>query len=249
MRALVCALVLITGHGLALAESSRAPAKAIEHFRRGRVFQSKNMWDEALAEYRAAQAIAPRPALLFNVAQCLRAKGDAEGALEMYEAFVAAEPNSRGADEAREYIATLRALLAPKPEPPPPVPAVPIRVAPVEPSRPVLDEPPADTPRPRSALRVAAYATGAAGVVALGAAVYFGLQARSDSDELAHGWNRATYDAGQAAERNMWIVGGAGAAAVGAGVVMFLLSSRELPATPAPMVGANAAGLIVQGRF
>src|SRR5262249_14013479 len=71
---------------LAASASPRSvPPEAVAHYKRGRELQDAQRWDEAITEYRAAQAIAPRPGLLFDIGQCLRGKGDAAAALEMYE--------------------------------------------------------------------------------------------------------------------------------------------------------------------
>lgn len=85
------------------------------------------------------------------------------------------------------------------------------------------------TPTPSErGLRIAGLATGAAGVVALGIGAAFGVRARRVSDEAAR-WNRfdrARFDQGEAAERNMFILTGAGALALVTGGVLYYLGHQ-----------------------
>jgi tetratricopeptide (TPR) repeat protein len=77
-------------------------------------------------------------------------------------------------------------------------------------------------------LRIAGLAAGGAGVIALGVGVGFGLRAKGISDETSR-WDRfdqARYDQGKAAERNMLILTGIGAAGLVAGSVLYYLGHR-----------------------
>lgn len=102
-------------------------------------------------------------------------------------------------------------------------------------------------------LRIAGLATGGAGVIALGIGVAFGLHARSISDETAQ-WemfHQARFDEGQAAERNMYILTGVGAAALLTGGVLYYLGHRadSEAVTIVPVVSPGAATLTAVRRF
>jgi tetratricopeptide (TPR) repeat protein len=59
---------------------------------------------EALEEFRRALAIAPRPEVLYSMAQAQRMLGDCPGAVETYRAFLAGRPGEPLADYARANI-------------------------------------------------------------------------------------------------------------------------------------------------
>lgn len=93
-----------------------------------------------------------------------------------------------------------------------------------------------------------------AGVLAIAAGAYFGMKARSISDEAA-GWDtfdRERYDEGEAAERNSIIALGVGAACVVTGGVLYYLGHRageRQSVAVTPLVLPDGAGLGAIGRF
>ncbi len=89
---------------------SRAEARA--HFLRGQEHQQAGRYDDAIAEYQAAYSAAPMPALLFNLGQAYRLKGDKHRAVAYYKKYVAAEPNAAPSIEAQQHIDSLAADLA-----------------------------------------------------------------------------------------------------------------------------------------
>ena len=96
--------------------------------------------------------------------------------------------------------------------------------------------------------------TAGAGVVLLAGGVYFGLRAKSKSDqvdELRRGdmWDQDLYESGKAAERNMFIFLGAGVAAVATGAVLYFVVGKPSPVEAAVVPTPGGAGLVVSGKF
>src|SRR5215468_1047360 len=90
-------------------EGDLARARALdkagtEAFRAGR-------YDQAIASYQAAYALAPRAGGLFNIGRAYHKKGDAQHALEYYRRYLADEPKGPVAAEARAYVADLERAL------------------------------------------------------------------------------------------------------------------------------------------
>jgi tetratricopeptide (TPR) repeat protein len=128
-------------HAYAEQPSVSATQRAKSHFKRGRDLQRARVYDDAIVEYLEAYRLAPRPELLFNVAQCYRLAGVPTQAIEYYLRFLIEVPDGAAADEARAHIAELRRPLgqpggatpaAPRPPPVSPPPAAEVATAPVE---------------------------------------------------------------------------------------------------------------------
>ncbi len=119
--------------------------KAKAHFKKGRELQHAGAYDEAIDEYKHAYRLAPRPELLFNIAQCHRLAGHAGDAIEYYQRFLDSAPDDPAADEARGHVASLRQqmaaqlpLHAPGPAAATPAPAPPAPRAPASSQAPVV---------------------------------------------------------------------------------------------------------------
>lgn len=94
--ALVC---IALAAGTARAEPPRG-----DHYEAGkRLFLAKR-YAEALDEFRRALALAPRPEVLYSIAQAQRLLGDCPSAIETYRAFLAGRPGEPLADYARANI-------------------------------------------------------------------------------------------------------------------------------------------------
>ncbi|MGZ3406605.1 MAG: tetratricopeptide repeat protein [Polyangia bacterium] len=91
--------------------SALAVKAAKQHYVDGKKFQDAANYDAAIVEYEAAHKLAPKPVLLFNIGQCWRLKGDKQKAIDAYEAFLAAAPDDPVANDAREYVTTLKLRL------------------------------------------------------------------------------------------------------------------------------------------
>jgi tetratricopeptide (TPR) repeat protein len=218
-------------------------------------------WDKAIAGYQAAFDLSKRPLLLYNVAQAWRRKAETTGASEdrrqalaAYERYVDADPSGKAAGDARARIDELRRASEPPPAPipepkPEPQPAPPAAVVPEAAPAPMVDD-----ANPSRTWRIAGITTGAVGVVLVAGGVYFGLQAKSKSDELdalqrGDMWNQDLYDSGKAAERNMYIFFSAGAAAIVTGAVFYFVVGKAPPVETAIVPTTGGAGLVVWGSF
>jgi tetratricopeptide (TPR) repeat protein len=243
------------------ARADTAVEKARAHYRTGEAHFRAGRYDEAIAEYQAAYALANRPELLFNIGSAYRKKAeqthdaaDKRAAVDYYRRYLGADPAARAAADATVYIHSLERELEeeapasqpaappPAPVPPPPPPAV--APAPAPPA-----EAEADTGR---SYRIAGLVAGGVGVALAATGVVFSLKAKSASDELAalqsgQTWNQDLYDSGQSAQRNAAICYVAGAAALAGGAVLYFIVGKPAPVT----VQASAAGATVgfAGRF
>ncbi len=106
--ALALSLLAASAHAGAEAASPQALRAAKQHFTDGKKFQDVGQYDNAIVEYEAAYKLAPKPQILFNIAQCQRLKGDKDKAIASYEAFLKAAPDDPAAEDAREFVSTLK---------------------------------------------------------------------------------------------------------------------------------------------
>lgn len=269
----------------ASADSSPSPEELAEariHFERARGFEEAEQYARAADEYLSAYALYPDPEFFFNAGRVYRLAGDRQRALRFYERYLELDPDGRGADAARAQVESLREELgddeAAKREP-----ASEPRGERDDRERDDAGEQPAiDTPGPLDpsdpdatiddgtssggspSMRMAGVMTGTAGLVALGASVYFGNRARSLSnqiDEFVAGEPNAwtgewidKYDQGRRANTTMLVLGGLGVAAVTTGAVLYVVGgdsdgaeSRGVAIAPAWMPGG--AALTIGGSF
>ena len=85
----------------AAAQDDAALSAARERFRQGEAYFKAELYDKAVAEYRAAYELAPRPGLLFNIGLCYEKLGNPARAVDYYGRFLSAEPAGPKAPEAR----------------------------------------------------------------------------------------------------------------------------------------------------
>jgi len=204
---------------------------------------------------------------------------DKKQAVEYYRKYVDADPGGKGVADANGFIASLGQEIAaaeaaakpPEPvaKPPEPEPAAPKPLAPAPAPAPKPPAPtttvvssPEPTPPPApadsgggSTLRIAGIATAGVGVALFATGIYFGLKAKSISDEvdgLHDHWDQNLYDSGQSAQRNMYLFAGAGAVAIAGGAVMYFVLGKkdEGPAISVrPSVSPAAGVLVLSGQF
>src|SRR5262249_46645576 len=76
---------------LAVATQARArqstESEARRHFQKGNASSAEGRYGDALASYREAYRLQPRPNVLFNIARCEELLGDSEAAYRDYRAF------------------------------------------------------------------------------------------------------------------------------------------------------------------
>lgn len=98
-RALVAVACTVLVAGAARAEPPR-----VDHYEAGKRLFLARRYTEALQEFRRALAVAPRPEVLYSMAQAQRMLGDCPGAVETYRAFLAGQPGEPLAEYARANI-------------------------------------------------------------------------------------------------------------------------------------------------
>ena len=239
----IVALCLVLAAHVAAADEPAPPPATVDpdtevarrHFERGIELYDQEKYDEAIAEFQAANVARPRPAFDYNIARCYDRLGDWSHALDYYRRYLAAAGTLPDADEVRGRVQELeertRKLTPPPvaaPAPPPPVAAAP--------------------PPPRHRLRLAAIVVGAGALAAFGAAAGLYGSAAADfparksycaslpRDCVPSEWSdlSARADAGYA----LFAVGGALAAA---DVVLWTLEIRRAHRHYALVTPAGAA--------
>jgi len=263
---LAVALALsLSGARAALAQRASGPAaggagdqaEAEKRFQQAEALYRRGQYLAAAAEYQAAFDLSGLPGLLYNVAQSYRLGGEKEKAVASYRLFLERAPDHQLAQVARGHLEALeRELAAAKPTTQPATPPG----GGEEAARPdvVATSPPA--PRRGRGLELAGLVTGGAGLVALGVALHYGIEARKASDAISdnrEGWSQSLldrYDEGESAETRMFVLSGVGAAALATGGVLYYLGWRAGRAEPAAVSvgaagGSGAAGLSLRGRF
>jgi len=264
-----------TAQPAAAQPAARKPAtaksrdEARKHFQSAEAAKARADYPAAAAEYLAAYELFAEPAFYYDAAEVYRLAGDDQDALTYYTKYLELDPGGRGSAAARTAIDELRRSIAAKDEAArraadddakrkaaaaTPV-AAPGTTAAATPTT------PADTAAHDAAagrnLRIAGLASGGVGVVAIGVGIAFGLKARSISNEAAH-WDtfQPQRDAdGKAANRDMYIFAGVGAAGLVAGGVLYYLGMRaDRPADAggvalAPQLGRSAIALTATGSF
>jgi len=157
-------------------EQKAREQKARTHYSKGQLHYDLGEYDEAIAEFKEAYAISPLTALLYNIAQAYRKKGDCRKALDSYATYQRLEANppdpvllQRQIDEMEQCSRALEAQPPPAPQP--------VKVT-VQPAQPVGD------PTAGRGLRVSGIVVGALGVAMLGGGAIAGAAAQSKAEEV-----------------------------------------------------------------
>jgi hypothetical protein len=108
--ALVLACLVFPGPAGAQTLTPAQRKQADQHFAEGKRLFGEEAWDEALASFEAANAIAPHPVVLANIGLCHERAGRFVKALEVYRGFIA-DPNITD-EKADEIWARIDALEA-----------------------------------------------------------------------------------------------------------------------------------------
>ncbi len=102
------------------------PLEDNPHYLRAVAAWDGQRWDEAAAAFGEAYAFDPRPEFVFARARAMRLSGDCEGALPVFEQFLALDPPAEAAADARVNVDACTEELdaaAPHDEPEPSAPA------------------------------------------------------------------------------------------------------------------------------
>jgi tetratricopeptide (TPR) repeat protein len=224
-----------------------ARARAAARFKQGQEFFKAKDYEHAIAEYEAAYQLSSEPAMIFNIALCHDRAGRVEQALAAFQHYLELVPSGEIADEARGDVARLtpiveailarraaeaaeRAGQARRAEAELAAAADASRErARWEASRHEIAQRSAELERRGQIERWGGLALGAAGVVALGVGVKFGLDARAAANAITDHRGPWTDDAlardadGRAAQTRMLVFTGLGGAAVIGGGVLYLI--------------------------
>ena len=187
-----------------VALAARAPAEepdpaaqrteaARKHYSDGKVAYERGRYDESLREFSEGYRLSPRPEFLFNMAQSSNKLGRRAEAMAFYESFLAADPESPFAENARAALSALRreSSTAPPRATPPGAARPALVVTPPLVSTPAIVAPPPS--RKRSAAWHLAWALPAAAAIITATAVgiYFGTRPPScdpkNCIDLSHG--------------------------------------------------------------
>ncbi|HWU91226.1 MAG TPA: tetratricopeptide repeat protein [Kofleriaceae bacterium] len=230
------ALLAIAGLATSTAASAHAdapvPPRARELTARGRELHEQGDYAGAIAAFKEAYVLAPRPGLLFNIAQAYRLLGDCDDAEHMYRRYLATDPSPEQRALAEAHLAAV-VLCVPWRDLDLRVDASIARLdVPPPAGLGLRAEPPVARPSGRGRL-VQRLGLGASigGAAALSAAAYYGVRAyvaqRDVERRYAHGttWpDLAPLDerGKRAAVAARWL-GIGGGAATAAGVALFLI--------------------------
>jgi len=252
----LCALLVLAASAPAFADAPAKvdiPAKARALADRGRARHEAGDYPGAIAAFTEAYALAPSPALLFNLAQSYRLGGQCQDASTMYNRFLATDPPAEARSLAETNLIAVDqcvAALRPVPVPPPPI------VAAVE-TRVPAPAPSVGTQR-EATERDVGVGLGIGGGIALIGALAFEIRAHSISETVSqtyqHGGMGSTIASLDASGRHDAALSDAfgvvGVTAVGAGIAMYWMGSHEAAARHVAIVPtARGAEVHAAWRF
>ncbi len=95
------------------APTSDEVARAKVHYQAGKTHYDLGNYSEAIREFAAGYALAPKPEFLINLGQAYRASGDLRTAIDMYQRYLEKAPaNAPQRTQVQGLVADLRAELA-----------------------------------------------------------------------------------------------------------------------------------------
>lgn len=208
------------------------------HYEEGTKAFDLGLYDQAINEYMAAYQLRNDPVLLYNLGQAHRLAGHLRDALRFYRVYLQRLPEADNRVEVERKIAELKIAVEKLELPPDNTLGPKVRPPENEPGEPVPSTPPAPAPKtpppPGRDLRIGGLATGAAGLGLVAVGIAFGVLAQQASNNLSSTSHMGGfYDPAQYTRgKNDQIVEGVtlaiGAAAVGTGVVLYVLGRRQV---------------------
>lgn len=215
--------------------SGQVPAKARALAERGRKLHDAGDYANAIAAFTQAYAMAPSPALLFNLAQAYRLQGDCDDAALMYRRYLATDPGLERSALAESQLENMERCIH----------KLALHI-PVEPTGGGLVVPPppvtvvATAPLPGGSRKAqlekdVGIGLMAGGSVALALATYYAVQAHNASNDVAAAYARGAHwpevapidQRGKTFARSAQISGGGAAIGIGGGIVMYLLGRHN----------------------
>jgi tetratricopeptide (TPR) repeat protein len=219
------AAIILLGLVLFARIAAAEPTDAERFYTEGQAAYDDKRYDDAIASWQKAYDLSHLSALVFNLAQAYRLKGDCTKAVETYQRFIKLDPTSPQRGDAEGRLIEIQPCPVEKPVvvEPPPQQLPPKIVAPVE--------------HGGRGKKIAGYVVGILGVALVGGGAYFGSRAQSLASDVNAAcstghceWTSdlASKDSdGRSAEKLQWIGYGVGAAAVITGALLVYLGSRE----------------------
>jgi tetratricopeptide (TPR) repeat protein len=218
------------------------PAKARSLADRGRALHERGDYANAIAAFTLAYAMAPSPALLFNLAQAYRLQGDCDDAALMYRRYLATNPTPEGRALAETHLANVERCVHKL------ALHIPVETASgrLAVPMPALEVGTSASSAPRTAAIEKDVGIGLAigGGVALSLAAYYTVQAHDAADDVAAAYARgakwkdvaATDARGKSAARTAKLFGAGGAIGVVGGIVTYLIGrhTERAPVTVVP---------------
>jgi tetratricopeptide (TPR) repeat protein len=243
-------LALLPEQAVADDQSDLARAKAL--YEEAQLAEGAQQYNEAAQLYLEAYSHYADAEFFYNAGEVYRLAENTALAIVYFEKYLALEPHGRGADYARQMVASLAQGTEAKPDRPP---SETLSPAP-EPEReghsarseetPLISE---HAPEHKSGrgLRIAGVTTVGASVILLGIGVYAGLQARSISEELtaATSWGpelEARYDEGSRYQTAMYVLGAAGVATAVTGGLLYLAGRQDDAPRASPSISLSPSG-------
>ncbi len=217
-----CSLIvaLTAAAAPARAQKPDRAAEARRLYDEGLKLYNRASYAEAIEKFKAADALAPSPALAFDIGQAYRHLGDCPSALGWYRLYVQRDPKATERAEVRMAIIDMEACtrvdLVPRPPLPPPPPA------------PDLDA--------GKGKKIWGLATAGAGVALVATGVVLALRAHDAENQIdalgaSHGaWSPHYADLQSSGSRDATLAKiaiGVGGAALVTGGVLFVVGVRE----------------------
>jgi hypothetical protein len=218
--------------GRAEAWSGSVPAKARELAEHGRAFHDAGDYPKAIAAFTQAYAMAPSPALLFNLAQAYRLQGNCDDAAVMYRRYLATNPRPEGHAIAEVQLARVELCLQNKLSREIPIDTQAAKlVVPPPPEAVELTAGASAPPHKAQLEQDIGLGLALGGGVALAAAAYYAVQARNAANDVAAGYamhakwkDIAPIDTrGKAAATKAQRLGAGGALGIATGIAMYLI--------------------------
>lgn len=226
----------------------------------GTIHYNKGEYADAIALWQRAYDLTHAPGLLFNLGQAHRLKGDCTKALELYDAYLRAEPDASDRDQVNQAIGICKQIEVDRVEHE--------RQAAAEAERRAREREAARAAeaearlarvreavaRDRARRRVGLIGI-EVGVVVAAIGGGFGYEADHYAGVVAHHtgeWDAAAQRAQDLGRRDNAIGAGlliGGAAIVATGVTLWVIGSREHRVEAAVTVSATGGGLVVRGRL
>jgi hypothetical protein len=247
LAALVLAALMAPAAAHAEGWSGTVPAKARMLAARGRALHDAGDYASAIIAFTQAYAMAPSPALLFNLAQAYRLQGNCDDAALMYQRYLATDPGPEGRTLAETHLASVERCLHKLALHIPVEPAAGHLVIPAAPAPTVaIGAAPPNPSHTAELEKNIGVGLTLGGSVALATALYYAVQAQNAQDDVTavygkggRGKDVAALDQrGRSAATNARISAATGALGIAGGIVMYVIgkhTEQAPPLTVAPM--------------